>query len=275
MKIIDCCIYNGEVDLLRLRLAELQNCVTDVVIIEADHTHKGNPKELEFDIENPLITPWKNRIHYHVCKFPKNLLTDIEREESNWEREQYHREYIGVAVETLHVHPSDIILISDCDEIPNPKKVSQLKGFLRFRKHAIFVQRMVNYYFNYQTVPPIDWCGTVAVKAKQLRKEGAQQARRGNHRAGRSLQRYGKKEWRRNRHLLIYDGGWHFSWFGGQDMIQKKLSSFTHNYSADDVKKKFENYDVSYIEPTQIDRLQELLPSFLLRDRELLERHLK
>ena len=91
MKLFDCFMYNNEDLLLELRLNSLKKFVNKFVIVESQYDHQGNKKNLNFKIEK--FNNFKDKIEYIILnEFPKNL--------SNWERENYHRNFINNGLNT-------------------------------------------------------------------------------------------------------------------------------------------------------------------------------
>ena len=100
-------MYNNEDLLLELRLNSLKKFVNKFVIVESQYDHQGNKKNLNFKIEK--FNNFKDKIEYIILnEFPKNL--------SNWERENYHRNFINNGLQ--EAGQDDYIMISDLDEIP-------------------------------------------------------------------------------------------------------------------------------------------------------------
>jgi beta-1,4-mannosyl-glycoprotein beta-1,4-N-acetylglucosaminyltransferase len=116
MKIFDCFLYSNEDLILDVRLNTLSNYVSRFVIVEANKDHQGKEKKLNFNINN--FQKFKNKITYLVVDdFPKNL--------TNWQRENYQRNFISNG---LHdVQEDDYIIISDVDEIPNLENIDSIK----------------------------------------------------------------------------------------------------------------------------------------------------
>ena len=116
MKIFDCILYNNEDLILDVRLNTLSDYVSRFVIVEANKDHQGKEKKLNFNINN--FQKFKNKITYLVIDdFPKNL--------TNWQRENYQRNFISNG---LHdVQEDDYIIISDVDEIPNLENINSIK----------------------------------------------------------------------------------------------------------------------------------------------------
>ena len=126
MNIYDCFMYFDEDLLLDIRLNYLNKFVKKFVITEANYTHNGNKKKLNFDVNK--FRKFKDKIIYIVVdKEPKNIikLSRGENEEKRGEklilngmaRDYYQRECIQKGLN--QALEDDIILISDLDEIPN------------------------------------------------------------------------------------------------------------------------------------------------------------
>jgi len=206
MKLFDCFMYNNEDLLLELRLQTLSKFVHKFIIVESRFDHQGNKKKLNFKINNFLI--FKNKIKYIVLdKFPKNL--------SNWERENYNRNFI---VKGLNgAKPEDYIMISDLDEIP---KISNLKIF-KEKKYTAFKQKMFYYRFNLHNISEPDWIGSKVCKKKYLK---SPQWLRNQKVKKYSFWRMDKINWN-----IIEDGGWHFSFVMSDKSIKKKIESYAHS----------------------------------------------
>lgn len=76
MKIYDCFTFFNELDLLELRLAELYNYVDYFVIVEADKTHSGKPKEFILEKNFSRYARWRNKIIHLKVKMPDFNLFD-------------------------------------------------------------------------------------------------------------------------------------------------------------------------------------------------------
>ena len=73
MKIYDCITYFDEPMLFDLRLNILGEYVDKFIVIEAMHTHSGNNKKLNFEINN--FKKFKNKIIYKVIENqPKDII---------------------------------------------------------------------------------------------------------------------------------------------------------------------------------------------------------
>ena len=174
--IYDCFSYWDEDLLLDLRLNILDKYIDYFVIVEGNKTWQNNPKQLRFDIQK--FQRFKNKIIY----IP---ITDMPSGEDPYLRENYQRNSISRGLK--NAKDSDIILISDLDEIPNPN--SRQKHFY--------------YKFNLQSENYPFWNGTRVCVKKYLKSPQWL----------RNLKFKKRPFWRLDKirlNNIIEDGGWHF-----------------------------------------------------------------
>ena len=147
-KLYDSFMFSNEEDLLLLRIVEGLQYVEKFIIIESRETHSGYKKPL-YSSSSPtnkakqIFETYKSKIIHHVIdefpkcvqEYPKEMVQIIldhrtETRDSdklllNWLREGYQRSlvsnYIGLDKNNL----TDIFIISDLDEIPDYKKISE------------------------------------------------------------------------------------------------------------------------------------------------------
>ena len=137
MKIIDCFIYNNEDLILDLRLNSLDKYVDSFVIVEAKFSHTGIEKnKYNFDLKK--FEKFQNKIQYlQIENFPNNL--------TNWKRENFHRDYIMMALS--NINKDDYVIISDVDELPNLENLNQI--LKTKKKYTAFKQKIIYYKFNH------------------------------------------------------------------------------------------------------------------------------
>ena len=135
--IYDCFSYWDEDLLLDLRLNTLDSYVDYFVIVEGNKTWQNNSKKLSFNINN--FSKFKKKIIYVRVE-------DLPDGEDPYLRENYQRNCIlrGIA----EAENDDLILISDLDEIPNPKI---LKNFNKKMRFAVLKQKHFYYKFNFRS----------------------------------------------------------------------------------------------------------------------------
>ncbi len=189
MKIYDCFSYWDEDLLLDLRLNILDSYVDYFVIVEGNKTWQNNPKKLQFDIDK--FKKFKEKIIY----IPVDNMPDGD---NPYVRENFQRNAISRGIEKAA--NEDFIIISDLDEIPNPKKIVSFKTKMRF---AVFKQLHFYYKLNLQSQKNPYWYGSRICVKKYLK---SPQWLRG-------LKFKKRPFWRIDKirlNNIIDQGGWHF-----------------------------------------------------------------
>ena len=167
MRIFDCFMYFYEDLVLDVRLNYLDPYVDYFVIVESSFTHRGERRDLKFDINK--FKNFKDKIIYKVYdkipdKVEKILDNDDEITKSNKYicnailRETGQRNHLLDGIK--NATPEDLILISDVDEIPNLSNINIKKIT---NKIILFKQEMFYYKFNLK-LPNTFWVGTKACK---------------------------------------------------------------------------------------------------------------
>lgn len=205
MNIYDCFIYNNEDLILDIRLNHLDKFVKKFIIVEARFTHQGKEKKTFLDLQK--FQKFKDKIiHLFIENFPSNS--------SNWERENFQRNYITNGL--VEVLDEDYVLISDLDEIPNIKKFNYNNKF----KYTAFEQKNFSYKLNLLNTTYPSWYGTKGCKKKYLK---SPQWLRNQKVKKNSFFKFFSINWN-----IIDDGGWHFSYLMSPNQIRDKIMSFGH-----------------------------------------------
>jgi len=258
MKIYDCFMYFDEELILDLRLNILDKFVDYFVIVESIFTHKGEKRDLKFNINK--FKKFENKIVYLVydqepSQIEKIVSKDTEDEKSRKYimnalfRENAQRNFINGALNDLD--NEDVILISDVDEIPNLKGINFKE---KKSKIILFKQDMLYYKFNLK-LPNLDWTGTKACKKKYFK--SAQWLRNVKDRKYpfyRVDTYFSEKKYINCE--FVDNGGWHFTNIKTAKQIKQKLESYLHHIefdknplSAEDIDKiiqdKIAIYDLS------------------------------
>jgi len=258
MKIYDCFMYFDEELILDLRLNILNKFVDYFVIVESIFTHKGEKRDLKFNINK--FKKFEDKIVYLVydqepSQIEKIVSKDTEDEKSRKYimnalfRENAQRNFINGALNDLD--NEDIILISDVDEIPNLKGINFKE---KKSKIILFKQDMLYYKFNLK-LPNLDWTGTKACKKKYFK--SAQWLRNVKDRKYpfyRVDTYFSEKKYINCE--FVDNGGWHFTNIKTAKQIKQKLESYLHHIefdknplSAEDIDKiiqdKIAIYDLS------------------------------
>jgi beta-1,4-mannosyl-glycoprotein beta-1,4-N-acetylglucosaminyltransferase len=232
MKIIDCFIFYNELDLLTYRLNLLNNIVDYFIIVESTHTFIGKEKKLFFNENKYLFEKFTNKIiHIIVDDFPYKYhnvnigINDI------WNNEFFQRNAISRGINYIeNLAESDVIIISDLDEIPDQYTLDKIK------KGSIIVDinilEMDFYYYNLNTrFKSSKWpfCKIISYKKYNELNKSCNDIR--------------------NMHCSnILNGGWHLSYFGDKHFIQNKIQNFSHQEynqyrytDLEEIEKKIQN----------------------------------
>ncbi len=228
MQIIDCFMYFDEDLMLEVRLNTLFEHVDQFVICEATLDHAGKEKKLNFDIKK--FEKFKKKIKYIVVD---DLPKTVETFKKNWHpahlRDQFQRNALVRGLKECD--DNDLIMISDLDEIPNPKKLSE---FGEKDKYACFVQKNFSLKLNLHNKSEPKWFGTRMCRKKDL---VSPQWLRNIKAKSRPFYKFFKPKFDK----FINGGGWHFSSVKSAEGIYKKLDSYAEQQWNN---KKFKNMDI-------------------------------
>lgn len=224
--IYDCIPFFNELDILKLRMHILAPYVDKFVIEEATVTFSGEPKPMIFAENRKLFAEFEDKILYvPVDNSPMSGVT-------THERDKFQKNQLIRAMEDCK--PEDIIIFSDVDEIPNPKVLVNIIENFDNSKIYHFAQRMFYCFLNmeeisgnllsitgeFSGVSKKQWLGTKACSFGKLPKEGIVFLREVSPTDLSSVR--------------VDNGGWHFSYMGGngekdvKKRISEKVQSAAH-----------------------------------------------
>ena len=219
--ICDCFLYNGEREILEIRLNILDKFVDRFIIMEATQTFSGKPKPLYFERDKDLFKKWEHKIKYCVLdKWDNEEVWKMARESPNtqygkgakhWLQEFYIKEHLKDCLTDLD--DENIVMIGDCDEIVDPLHYHE-----DFEKITKFKLRVYTYWLNNRS-SEIFW-GTIRARYKDI-KNGCLNELRNNY----------------ERKNTIEECGWHFTNVMNLDRIRDKLNdSYTEeSYNTESV----------------------------------------
>jgi len=121
--VIDVCTYNGEADLLELRLNVLDGYVDQFIVVEFDKTFSGKDKPQYYDPKR--FSGWVGKISHHLIteetysKYrPLAENSPNTQGAEHWKREFMQKESIKDVL--AHLKDEDIVYVGDVDEIWDP-----------------------------------------------------------------------------------------------------------------------------------------------------------
>ena len=255
MRIFDCFMYFDEEIVLDTRLNYLDQYVDYFVIIESCFTHRGDKRDLRFDIKK--FNKFKNKIIYKVYdQIPEKIQKVYDNDDESTKsykyimnalyRENGQRNHISEGIK--EAQEDDIILVSDVDEIPNLSNIDIKKIK---EKIILFKQDMFYYKFNLK-LPNMEWTGTKACKKKNfISAQWLRNIKDRKYPFFRIDTVFSEKKFISVN--IINDGGWHFSNIKSAEEIELKLKSYLHHREFDlepldteGIKKIMENRQAIY-----------------------------
>jgi beta-1,4-mannosyl-glycoprotein beta-1,4-N-acetylglucosaminyltransferase len=200
--VLDGFLINDELDLLELRLMELDPIVDQFVAIQMDRNFRGEPKPCHLSINDERWEKWRHKM---------SVLSIVEQDfgphpDAEWTQRRTLIHGFASA------EPGDLLMLSDVDEIPSRKVIDRIKGEPP-DSPVTLVTRLYYYGVDLRMCRP--WAGTVVWPHGCVRGEPDLQ------------------DMRTNRHFFpqIPDSGWHFSWMGDSTAVLRKLGNL--DVSAD------------------------------------------
>lgn len=230
--VYDCIPFFNEIDILKLRLHILDPIVDKFVIEEATVTFSGEPKELCFEKNKELFREFLPKIEYIVVdNSPVDATTHL--------RDKFQKNALAKGL--LDATDDDVIILSDVDEIPNPKVLREIIANFDNDKIYHLAQRMFYCFLNMEEVsgnllsitgefPGVErrlWLGTKVFSKKKIPSEGIIQLREASVTSPDAVR--------------VADGGWHFGYMGSSSekdvakRIGTKVVAAAHQEYNDDV----------------------------------------
>lgn len=223
MKLVDSFMFFNEIEIAYLRIKELYDSVDYFVINEATKTHQGQKKQLIFNNDKRL-QEFKEKIIYNPIDLDgrfDELMPKYFPDAKIGAKEHEQRIRLFDQIEELSLEDDDIIMISDCDEIPNKYIFQDLKDQSKTNTLIALNQMFFVHYINIYTDKNVT--GTVATKYKYLKFINSQ------------CHNMGLQILRRDKDFIprIENGGWHYSYMGGPISVsQKVVSTYDGNLNS-------------------------------------------
>ncbi len=205
--IIDAFPMNDELDMLELRLGQLDDVVDHFVLVEAPRNFMGAPKPLYYEENKHLFAKWHHKILHVICP-PSQA--------GSWEFEKVQREVLVNAIHSLNPSEEDTLSFSDLDEIPNPEVVKAYTPDMGLR-----TLRQFTFYYSY------NHCMNYGGRAWSRARIG--RIRDMHDRGGVVEFRGGVGDMDPN-FPYIENGGWHGSYFNQTvEKTRRKVYSISHD----------------------------------------------
>ena len=205
--VYDCIPFFNEIDILKLRLHILDPIVDRFIIEEATVTFSGEKKELCFEKNKAMFQEFLPKITYLV-------VDDSPIQATTHERDKFQKNALIKGLKDAT--DEDVIILSDVDEIPNPKVLKKIIAEFNPDKVYHLAQRMFYCFINMEEIsgsllsitgefPGVEkkmWLGTKVFGKRSIPKAGIIEMREASTTAPGAVR--------------VEDGGWHFGYMGSR-----------------------------------------------------------
>ncbi|EPS37465.1 hypothetical protein H072_8841 [Dactylellina haptotyla CBS 200.50] len=153
-RVIDVLLFSVELDLAIIRLQELWDVVDQFIVIEGNRTFTGDIKPLIF-AEN------RHRFEFAESKiFYEETSTLLQEPHDPFDNEKKSRDHATNIIKSLNLEESDLIIISDVDEIPNRDTIELLKACQGYPRYLHLEMKSYMYSFEFPA-PRAQWRGMI------------------------------------------------------------------------------------------------------------------
>lgn len=239
--LIDYSLFHNERELLELRYHVLKNHVDKFVVCEQNKTFSGIPKT--FQLKNIIRELGLPEDKFHVIEYDVPEDKDIEIEDHDVYSmypgdEGHHESIIATSRERLsrnalmsiidQFNDGDYFIMSDIDEIINPKYISYALMLCNYSPDVVFKFPLINLYGEadlrayYKNGTPVVWRKALSIVSKKNLILTTPHRIRCEH-----LIPFNAEVPKINGQIFD-EFGWHFSWMGGTEKVLIKSYSYGH-----------------------------------------------
>jgi beta-1,4-mannosyl-glycoprotein beta-1,4-N-acetylglucosaminyltransferase len=221
MKVYDCFTFFNELDLLEIRLNELNDVVDYFVLVESKRSFQNKPKECHYLNNKDRFEKFNHKII--KLEVPENLFN-----ENSWHNEKMSWNYIINGL--VAANADDIIMISALDEIPQKETIKTL-----LENSIVPCCIMIKFYYFYLNTKyyhdfnKTEWNGPYVTKFQWLDMKNI----------------YSFIEKRKTEKTI--SGGWHFSFLGNAKDAHIKVNNYGHaecnHFSEEHYKERIEKLE--------------------------------
>lgn len=201
--IFDCFCFNGEKELLEIRMNEFKHLEPLKKFLPVKHVVVTGMKTFT-GIDKPIDYSWLELLE--GFDYVHREVDDTWTMNDPWKNERFQRDNIYAALKELNPQDDDIIIISDVDEIPKAYAIQHYRPEL-----GLCALQMDVYHFYLNTrAERQTWTHPRIMPWSYLKDKMPDEVRRGGF------------------NLALVNAGWHFTWQGGIPAILNKFKSFSH-----------------------------------------------
>ena len=220
-KTVDVITFNGEFDLLDLRLNILSPHVDKFIVVEFDKTFSGKAKPFYGKDMDKFLEPWKGKVewYYHTERTYGKYRKLAESSPNTFGADHWITEFMmkeSVKECLTELDDSDIVYIGDVDEIWQSFPATD---------NQIFKLKLGVYTYWLNNKSSEEFWGTIVGRYKDIKDKCLNHIRSTYHNKTQT-------EW-----------GWHFTSMGGYDKVKEKLTdSYTkETYATEQVLNNLED----------------------------------
>jgi len=213
-------VYHGiligdyHLDMLEALLYEIGDLVHKLIVVEADHTHQGEPRAWllpSFLGPNGRFGMFRDKIVDHYIR----LDVEVCRQDA-WKCEAQHRDAILDVAARAGMKPGrDVLISGDADEIPSRTTMRLASRCNYGNKPVILVMPFHVYGLMWQWS---DWDQLLVANAEYWLRKGVSALSTARFLDPKPFDRIDGP-----------DTGWHLSYFGGVHAVRRKLLRFAHS----------------------------------------------
>lgn len=209
--IFDTFLFFNELDLLRLRVEELDSVVDRFVLVESTLSHRGKQKPLFFSENKTMFEPWLDRIDVLLLDTSRIKGDDVH---TNGLREKAARE----ALDAYPFPDGATICYSDADEIIRPEVIRAHRDC----KELFWCEpRFYHFYLNLIERPAPPGARPVIAPARLVREMGFETIR--------WTHGFSPK----TKAPMIPDACWHFAYLGDAHALRHKIANAVEGSGSD------------------------------------------
>jgi len=270
--IFDTFMYNGEEDILDIRLNTLAEIVDKFIILESPRSHSLLSRELEYPKQKERFKKFKDKIFYYSVDYCKNqnfLLND-------WAG----REVIqNILINRQQLNYEDIIIHGDLDEIPRLEKIQETLNQKDIFKPCTFMIDSRQLCLDLELVEERysrirgNFPGAFIIKGEFLKINKLYWLRQ--IRANPIIENVDYKD----AFKFIDNAGWHFSYCAGLNKTVDKFKYFCHSNEMDNCVKDKEgliqciknkhSFNPEKTKLIQVEWNKENIPEYVLNNKNL------
>ena len=221
-KIYDCFLFFNELELLDIRLNVHNDFVDYFVLLESTKTFSNKEKELYYENNKHLFSKFKDKIIHIILDELPDFKNTKDKFGDVWHYDHYQRNQLVRGLDKCN--DNDVIILSDLDEIVNPVTIKEV-----VKQSSIVSLFFYTFYYYLNYLRNEKWYKPKVFRKKHLNEYTMQEIR----------------DW--TGEIAVYpNGGWHFSFLGGEEKIKYKIDSYAHQqfnneYVFSNIKSNIEN----------------------------------